>query len=122
MRAAYRGATADIVSEETINNYCKEDLNEFNKLLVEKNVDLQELAYEEVYDEVEEVYTRICKTFYEKTNIHIRVNYHSSEYYGSPADEVDGVFWEVYNKNILNPNISDDMHKLIKHVHYVEYS
>jgi hypothetical protein len=120
----YTGTTTEIISEQNINLFCKEELTNFNKLLLEdEDFDLQELTYENMEGNLAKAYRILCDALEVKTKIGIRVNYHDSFINGEPrTDEVDGVFWEVCNRTVRNPKISKDNHRLIKTVSYVEYS
>jgi len=123
MSMNYTGTTTEIISEQNINLFCKEELTNFNKLLLEdEDFDLQELTYENMEGNLAKAYRILCDALEVKTKIRIRVNYHNSFINGQPrTDEVDGVFWEVCNRTVLNPKISKDNHRLIKTVSYVEY-
>ena len=62
MSMNYSGTTTEIISEQNINLFCKEELANFNKLLLEdENFDLQDLAYEDMTSKLAKAY-RIPKS------------------------------------------------------------
>jgi len=62
----------------------------------ELNLDFTETEAAEIVN----AYDALCKAFEEKTGLELEICYHLKEDRG---DDVDGVFWAVYNVYVLSP-------------------
>ena len=114
MGMGYFANSTDTIEEETIVKVCKDEFKAFTDSFDGLDFDIEDFAQESEYGyeietddddgmkRVNDAYTKLIDTFYDRTQLTLNISYHNDEE-GSRYDDVEGIYWEVGNVYQLTP-------------------
>ena len=115
MGSGYCAVCTTCISDENLDGIVDNKLMELKVMLVKYGVTMEDMyffteyeeslpissvktkskEYDEIEEEMDDLYDDIQRIFREKTGLGVALNFHDSDSRGDSCDDIDGDFWEL---------------------------